>query len=85
MGLYARGYTVTEISRIYGVAKSTVSTTLKQVREGARLGKPERTGLECPHSPSCFTCPMADCVVNAPERFNTLPLDFEYMRAEAMV
>ena len=61
-GLYAQGYTVTEIARMLGKAKSTVSMGLKNYR--VRPQEP-KSGEICPHSPSCFTCPMGDCVADA--------------------
>lgn len=37
--------------------------------------------IPCPHSPSCFTCPMRDCVINSLDGpvalINALPTDFE--------
>lgn len=40
----------------------------------------------CPYSPSCFTCPMKDCVVDlrcySITMINVLPGDLERARAE---
>lgn len=85
VALYAGGYTMTEIAKMCGVAKSTISRHLKLAREGAgdaeitSLGGPGRT---CPHSPSCFTCPLKDCALeqSVAPRYNVLPAGFEYMR-----
>lgn len=42
--------------------------------------------IPCPHSPSSFTCPLKDCVINSfygPVVFiNALPADFERRYAE---
>lgn len=59
-GLYAEGFTVTQIARRMGVSKSTVSTCLRKSFEA----QPLRRSTVCPHSPSCFTCPLGDCVMN---------------------
>lgn len=46
----------------------------------------KRKSVECPYSPSCFTCPMGDCVANFPliniTVINTLPGDLERMQEE---
>ena len=59
MGLYDEGHTVTEIAKLCGKAKSTTSTTLKRARMPRKAPESER----CPYSPSCFACPLEDCVV----------------------
>ena len=69
MGLFAEGFTVTEIARRCGVAKSTVSTCLKK----ARTLKKVSASTVCPYSKSCFTCPMADCVVDGADINAILP------------
>nr|DAM61463.1 MAG TPA: transcriptional regulator RcsB [Caudoviricetes sp.] len=68
-GLFAEGFTVTEIARRCGVAKSTVSTCLKKAR------KPQKALVStvCPHSQSCFTCPLADCVMDGADVNAILP------------
>ena len=42
--------------------------------------------VQCPNSPSCFTCPMGDCVANFPgisvSSLNLLPGDLERMKEE---
>lgn len=52
-------------------------------REGNRV---KRTTVECPYSPSCFTCPMVDCVANFPTInitvLNVLPGDLERAQEE---
>lgn len=46
----------------------------------------KQKSVECPYSPSCFTCPMGDCVANFPciniAVINTLPGDLERMQEE---
>lgn len=46
----------------------------------------KRTSVECPYSPSCFTCPMGDCVASFPgvnvSALNVLPGDLERARKE---
>ena len=68
-GLFAEGFTVTEIARRCGVAKSTVSTCLKKAQ------KPQQplVSTVCPHSKSCFTCPLADCVMDGADVNAILP------------
>lgn len=48
--------------------------------------KPTREPIPCPHSPSCFTCPMKDCVATAIDGnialLNALPGDFDLSRHE---
>lgn len=45
--------------------------------------------IPCPYSPSCFTCPMKDCVANfigiSITKLNLLPGDLERARAEQAV
>ena len=42
--------------------------------------------VQCHNSPSCFTCPMGDCVANFPgisiSSLNLLPGDLERMKNE---
>lgn len=64
-GLFAEGFTVTEIARRCGVSKSTVSTLLKKAR--APKVQRESASRTCPYSASCLTCPMRDCVVEGTE------------------
>lgn len=59
--LFAKGLGVSEIARTLGVSKSTVSMTLKAARQHRERPVPE--SVPCRYSPSCFTCPLADCVV----------------------
>lgn len=61
--LYKSGRTVTEIARATGRSKGNVSTMLKLIK--ARLEKPiMKSSVPCPYSASCFTCPLADCVMD---------------------
>lgn len=61
--LYKSGRTVTEIARTTGRSKGTVSTMLKLIK--ARLETPVvKSSVPCPYSASCFTCPLADCVMD---------------------
>ena len=59
VGLFAQGFTVTEIARRCGVARSTVSNCLKNARKPKRIP----VSVVCKYSESCFTCPLEDCVV----------------------
>jgi len=59
LSLYAKGLTVSEIARYSGRSKSTVSTAIKRALNPT-IRKPSKP---CPHSASCFTCPMHDCAI----------------------
>lgn len=61
--LYSRGFTVSEIARMCGKKKSTVSSRLKAARLALQKKPDPVVSKPCPHSPSCFTCPMKDCVL----------------------
>lgn len=82
--LYERGYGVREIARMLGKGPSTVSTVLKQARQPRKASRAPSS--PCPHSSSCFTCPLHDCVAESSmaPRLNVLSLDFEYMRVIGM-
>ena len=70
--LYTGGYTVSEIARLTGRAKSTISRTLKRAKNP--------TGYEpCPYSSSCFTCPLRDCALDGSiaVKTNLLPHDMK--------
>lgn len=69
MGLFAEGFTVSEIARRCGVAKSTVSTCLKKAREQKRAP----VSTVCPYSENCFACPKPDCVVDGADVNVILP------------
>lgn len=78
--LYEKGYGVREIARMLGKSPCAVSTGIKN----AYKPKKNKTASEitvCKYSRSCFTCPLADCVVAA--RFvsvNLVPVDFDYVK-----
>lgn len=61
--LYASGHRVTDIAKALGRSKGAVSTTIKAIKQRLQAGPPERVSIPCVYSPSCFTCPMGDCVV----------------------
>lgn len=56
-----------EIAMICGVAKSTVSRHLKAAKNGETVKAWNRAAGICPYSPSCFTCPLADCALRPRE------------------
>lgn len=57
--LYAKGYTVTQIARACNKGKSTISSALKRAMSPGET----KASVPCRYSPSCFTCPMRDCVI----------------------
>lgn len=76
--LYAKGNTVSDIAQITGRSKSSVYSMLKTIKQ--RAGTPAaKKSVPCKNSPSCFTCPLKDCVVNESiiVRTNLLPGDME--------
>lgn len=76
--LYAKGTTVSDIAQITGKSRSSVYSMLKTIK--ARAGAPAvRKSVPCKNGPSCFTCPLKDCVVNESiiVRTNLLPGDME--------
>ena len=78
--LYEKGYGVREIARMLGKAPSVVSTGIKNAYK-SKQSKPVSESTVCPHSPNCFTCPLADCVVAT--RFvsvNLVPIGFDYVK-----
>lgn len=79
--LYAGGHTVSEIARLTGRARSTISTTLKTIRQNMQRPNDdwEKKSVPCVYSSSCFTCPLKDCVVSGRDvlHVNMLPFDAE--------
>lgn len=78
--LYASGHRVTDIARVTGRSKGSVSTMIKKIK--AAIQNPvvrERASVPCVYSPSCFTCPLSDCAIDSTRagRFNVLPADME--------
>lgn len=74
--LYAKGNTVSDIAQITGKSRSSVYSMLKTIK--VRAGAPAvRKSVPCKNSPSCFTCPLKDCVVSESviTRTNLLPGD----------
>lgn len=77
-GLHVKGNTVSDIAQITGRSKSSVYSMLKTIKKMA--GSPAtRKSVPCKNSPSCFVCPMKDCVVSESiiVRTNLLPGDME--------
>lgn len=78
--LYVSGHRVTDIAIATGRSRGNVSTMIKKIRESTKKSSlRERLSVPCKYSPSCFTCPMHDCVVaqNKVTRLNLLPADME--------
>lgn len=81
--LFEQGYTVTEIARMLGKAKSTVSATLTRAKEMPRKrdGARATTGtgygkyIPCPFGRDCFSCTAPDCYADSAYRYNILPTD----------
>lgn len=76
--LYIKGNAVSDIAQITGRSRSSVYSLLKTIKK--RVGAPAvRKSVPCKNSPSCFTCPLKDCVVNESiiVRTNLLPGDME--------
>lgn len=74
--LYAKGNTVSDIAQITGRSKSSVYSMLRTIKQKA--GSPTvKKSVPCKNSPSCFTCPLKDCVVSESviTRTNLLPGD----------
>ncbi len=74
--LYAKENTVSDIAQITGRSRSSVYSLLKTIKK--RVGAPAvRKSVPCKNSPSCFTCPLKDCVVSESviTRINLLPAD----------
>lgn len=73
-GLYAKGATVSDIAQITGRSKSSVYSMLKTIKTRGRAPAAKKS-VPCKNSPSCFTCPLKDCVVNESSvvRTNLLP------------
>ncbi len=61
--MYASGYTVTQIALALNRSKGAVSTTIKTLKRRMTEKKARPVSVTCVYSPSCFTCPMPDCVV----------------------
>lgn len=57
--LYASGHTITEIAKICGKGKSTVSTAIK----AAKAHKETTKFTACRYHNDCFTCPFRDCII----------------------
>lgn len=77
-GLHVKGNTVSDIAQITGRSKSSVYSMLKTIKK--RAGAPVvKKSVPCKNSPSCFTCPLKDCVANESviTRTNLLPWDME--------
>lgn len=78
--LYTSGHRVTDIARVTGRSKGSVSTMIKKIK--VAIQNPvvrERTSVPCIYSSSCFTCPLGDCAIDSTRagRFNVLPADME--------
>lgn len=76
--LHVKGNSVSDIAQITGRSKSSVYSMLKTIKK--RAGVPaSRKSVPCKNSPSCFTCPLKDCVVSESviTRTNLLPGDME--------
>ena len=75
--LYSSGHSVTEIAKATGRAKSTISVTLKRIRNPRRI---DRVSTPCVYSSSCFTCPLRECTISghAAIHTNVLPGDLDW-------
>ena len=62
--MYASGYTVTQIALALGRSKGAVSGTIKTLKRRMTEKKQAPVSVPCVYSPSCFTCPLRDCVVH---------------------
>lgn len=76
--MHLGGCRVTEIAAIFGKSKGNVSSTLKRAREGATVKRKMATPIQCEHCPSCFECPLGDCVVQG-VYINPLPTDYIFL------
>ena len=77
--LYERGYGIREIARMFGKSPSVVHAGIKRAYQPKR----ERRAKShvCKYSPSCFTCPLPDCVSSQNDLYlNLVPLDFDYFK-----
>ena len=63
LNLYTSGHTISAIARAMGKGKSTVSSAIKRAKESLNSEQKPK-GQPCPYSPSCFTCPLRDCVID---------------------
>lgn len=81
--LYAAGHRITDIARLTGRSKGSVSTMISTIKRNMqRPVERPRSSAVCIYSSSCFTCPMRDCMINDTRagRFNVLPGDMELRR-----
>ncbi len=62
--LYKSGHRVVDIARITGRSKGNVSDTIKLIKTRMQ-NPPVKKSVTCPHSASCFTCPLKDCAIEA--------------------
>lgn len=76
--LYVKGTAISDIAQITGRSKSSVYSMLKTIEKRAKTPAGRRS-VPCKNSPSCFDCPLKDCVVNESviTRVNLLPGDME--------
>ena len=77
-GLYVKGATVSDIAQITGRSKSSVYSMLKTIKTRGRAPVAKKS-VPCKNSPSCFTCPLKDCVVSESvvTRTNLLPEEMQ--------
>lgn len=74
--LYVKGTAISDIAQITGRSKSSVYSMLKTIEKRAKTAAGRRSVLR-KNSPSCFTCPLKDCVVSESTvtKTNLLPGD----------